>query len=206
MILAPLFAAASIALTPSNAEIVVESDAPPAVKFAARELRTFLSRVFAADVSEVKSATPGRRSIHLGECAALSSAGLSTQSLARDAFILAARDGKVFIAGRDDPKIDPAARIRRAWWSAHTFEHATLYGVYAFLERVAGVRFYFADDLGTCVPRHDVLHMPVGTEIVSPDMPIRTWSYFTDGKWPVPLKDPKYQCPEEKALNLDFRI
>ena len=202
MILAPLFAAASIALTPSNAEIVVESDAPPAVKFAARELRTFLSRVFAADVSEVKSATPGRRSIHLGECAALSSAGLSTQSLARDAFILAARDGKVFIAGRDDPKIDPAARIRRAWWSAHTFEHATLYGVYAFLERVAGVRFYFADDLGTCVPRHDVLHMPVGTEIVSPDMPIRTWSYFTDGKWPVPLKDPKYQCPEEKALNI----
>ena len=114
MVLASLFAAASIALTPSNAEIVVAPDAPPSVKFAARELRTFLSRVFAADVQEVKSATPGRCSIHLGECAALSNAGLSTKSLARDAFVLAARDGKVFVAGRDDPKIDPAARIRRS--------------------------------------------------------------------------------------------
>jgi hypothetical protein len=56
-------------------------------------------------------------------------------------------NGNVFIAGRDDPKIDPAARIRRSWWGAHKFEHATLYGVYTFLERAAGVRFYFADEL-----------------------------------------------------------
>lgn len=202
MAFAALLAAASVTLTASNAEIVVAADSPPAVRFAARELRTFLSRVFAADVPVSATPTPGRCGIHLGESIALSKAGLSTASLPRDAFILAVRDGRVFIAGRDDPKIDPEGRIGRAWWGAHKFEHATLYGVYAFLERAAGVRFYFADELGTCVPRRDRLRLPVGEKVVAPDMAIRTWSYFTDGKWPVALKDPKYQCPAEKALNI----
>ena len=202
MSFAALLAAASVTLTASNAEIVVAPDLPPAVRFAARELRTFLSRVFAADIPVSATQTPGRCGIYLGECAALSKAGLSTASLPRDAFVLAVRDGSVFIAGRDDPKIDPEGRIGRAWWGSHRFEHATLYGVYTFLERAAGVRFYFADELGTCVPRRDKLRLPVGEKVVAPDMAIRTWSYFTDGKWPVALKDPKYACPAEKALNI----
>ena len=202
MTFASLLAVSTLSLTATNTQVVVAPDAPPAVRFAAGELRTFLSRVFGADIREVPSAEPGFCGIHLGESAALSRAGLSTKSLGRDAFILAVKGGHVYIAGRDDPKIDSGERVRRAWWASHKFEHATLYGVYTFLERAAGVRFYFADELGTCVPRRDVLRLPEGERVVAPDMAIRTWSYFTDGKWPVPLKDPKYQCPEEKALNV----
>ena len=202
MTFAALLAASTLSLTAANTQVVVAPDAPPAVRFAASEMRTFLSRVFGADIREVPSAEPGFCGIHLGESAALSRARLTTKSLGRDAFILAVKGGHVYIAGRDDPKIDPGERVRRAWWASHKFEHATLYGVYTFLERAAGVRFYFADELGTCVPRRDVLRLPAGEKVVAPDMAIRTWSYFTDGKWPVPLKDPKYSCPAEKALNV----
>ena len=202
MSFAAILAAATVTLTAQNAEIVVAPDAVPAVRFAASELQTFLSQVFGAEVPKVGAATPGKCGIYLGECEELSRAGLSTASLGRDAFILAVREGKVFIAGRDDPKVDSAARYHRAWWAFHMFENATLYGVYAFLERAAGVRFYFADELGTCVPRRGRLRLPLGEKVVAPDMAIRTWSYFSDGKWPVPLKDPKYICPEEKALNI----
>ncbi|MBR4938780.1 MAG: hypothetical protein IKZ22_07895, partial [Kiritimatiellae bacterium] len=202
MTIASLFAAAALTLTSTNTEIVVGAKAPPAVRFAALELSTFLSEVFGAEVPQCESATPGRVSIHLGECEALEKIGYSTAGLGRDSFVIAVTNGNVFIAGRDDPKIDPAARIRRSWWGAHKFEHATLYGVYTFLERAAGVRFYFADELGTCVPKRKRLRLPCGAKIFSPDMAIRTWSYYSDGRWPVPLKDPKYICPAEKALNV----
>lgn len=202
MMIASLFAAAALTLTSTNTEIVVGAKAPPAVRFAALELSTFLSEVFGAEVPQCESATPGRVSIHLGECEALEKIGYSTAGLGRDSFVIAVTNGNVFIAGRDDPKIDPAARIRRSWWGAHKFEHATLYGVYTFLERAAGVRFYFADELGTCVPKRRRLRLPCGAKIFSPDMAIRTWSYYSDGRWPVPLKDPKYICPAEKALNV----
>lgn len=202
MTLCTLLAAATVTLTASDTEIVVPRDSPPVVRFAAGELRTFLSRVFGADVPQSAAATAGRRRIFLGDCPALAGAGFSVADLPRDAFLIAVKDGDVFIAGRDDPKIDPAQRIRRAWWSAHRYERGTLNGVYTFLERAAGVRFYFADELGTCVPRRSRLRLPEGSKVVAPDMQIRTWSYFTDGKWPVPLADPKYVCPAEKALNI----
>ena len=201
-IFAALIASACVTLTADNTEIVVEKGAPKTVRFAAEELRTFLSQVFSSEVPQVQVTTAGKTHIYLGECEELAKAGFSTKDLPRDAFILAVKDGDVYIAGRDDPKIDIKARIDRAWWASHKYERSTLNGVYTFLERAAGVRFYFAGELGTCVPRRKKLRLPEGSKIVAPDMRIRTWSYYTDGKWPEPLKDPKYVCPAEKALNV----
>ncbi|MBQ6329984.1 MAG: hypothetical protein IJI35_13280, partial [Kiritimatiellae bacterium] len=84
MTFAALLAVSTLSLTATNTQVVVAPDAPPAVRFAAGELRTFLSRVFGADIREVPSAEPGFCGIHLGESAALSRAGLSTKSLGRD--------------------------------------------------------------------------------------------------------------------------
>lgn len=197
-----LLLAASFALTATDTEIVIEAKAPKTVRFAARELKTFLSESLSGEIPLVSSPTPGRHGIYLGESEALARAGLSTAGLPADAFMIAVTNGNVFIAGRDDPKIDPEARIRRSWWAAHKYDHATLYGVYAFLEHAAGVRFYFADELGTCVPRSRQLRLNEGVRTVAPDLKVRTWSYYSDGKWPVPLADPKYVCPAEKALNI----
>ena len=56
------------------------------------------------------------------------------------------------IAGYDDDPPDPAATAAlpdEAPWQP-CFRRGTLFGVYAFLERFAGVRMYFPGELGTC--------------------------------------------------------
>ena len=196
------FLAAALVLGPSDTEIVAAKGASKVVRFAAAEAKTFLSEVLGAEIPVVAEPTPGKASLVLGTNAWSAAAGLSVDGLPRDAFTILVKDGRVFIAGEDDPKIDPAERIRRAWWGAHNFHHATLNGVYTFLERAAGIRFYFSGELGTCVPRKREIRLPEGRKTIAPDLLIRTWSYFSDGKWPVPLRDPKYICPEEKALNV----
>ncbi|MBO5843193.1 MAG: hypothetical protein J6R46_09360, partial [Clostridia bacterium] len=68
-------------------------------RFAAEELRTFLSQVFASDVPQVQEESPGKVQIYLGECDQLAKAGFSTKDLPRDAFILAVKDGKIIERG-----------------------------------------------------------------------------------------------------------
>ena len=62
---AALFAAACVVLTADNTEIVVGKGAPKTVRFAAEELRTFLSQVFASDVPQVQEESPGKVQIYL---------------------------------------------------------------------------------------------------------------------------------------------
>ena len=192
-----------VTLTGASAEVVVAPGACRVAQFAANETKEFLSQVLGAEIPVVSEPTPGKTPVVLGTNAWSEAAGLSVEGLPRDAFTILIQDGRVYIAGRDDPKIDPAERIRRAWWGAHGFEHATLNGAYTFLEKAAGVRFYFAGELGTCVMRKGAICLPEGRKTIAPDLLIRTWSYYSDGAWPVPLADETYKvCPAEKALNV----
>ena len=52
---------------------------------------------------------------------------------------------EIRIAGRDDLKARMFDRF---------VESATVHGVYEFLERYFGVRYYFPGELGTIIPRH----------------------------------------------------
>jgi Domain of unknown function (DUF4838) len=72
----------------------------------------------------------------------------------------------------------------------HYYERATLFGVYDFLERFAGVRFYFPGEIGTVIPKHKTLSVPTISIVDAPDYVART--YTVNEQWmdkPILSKD-----------------
>ena len=62
---------------------------------------------------------------------------------------------------------------------------ARVYGVYEFLERFAGCRFYFPGPLGTIVPKRSELAVPIGVVDVKPCYTQRSnnMSFGLNGEW-----------------------
>ena len=162
-------AAGELAFTAADTEIVVAPNPPLGTQFAARELKGFLDRVLGADVKVVTAFTPGRKSIVLGTNAWSAAAGIDMAVKPRDAFVIKAAKDRLYIAGRDPVKLDPgkvAARGRGTdLRSLARSERATAFGVYEFLERFAGCRFYFPGELGEIVPKATAIRVPEGTVI-----------------------------------------
>lgn len=195
------FRAFSATFTAENLEIVIGSDAVPVVKFAAREARTFLSQTFGADIPVVSAPRAGKAHLFLGASRRAEAAGVSIDGLANDGFVLLSKGNDVFVVGEDDPEVDPAVRVRKPYWGSHNYSHGTLNGVYSFLERFAGVRFYFPGELGTCIDRRKALEVPEGLTVEEPALSIRKWSEYSDGEWPEG-ENPLCGAHPMKALNL----
>jgi len=186
-VLASLLLSAGVALTPGNVDVVVEKGAPSVTRVAAAEMTNFLSRVLGAEVPLTDRVDDGRVSVILGRNAWARQAGADPADAPRDTFVTKAEGRCVYIAGRDDPtfKLERELRSRTGYGIFFQFERATVHGVYDFLERHAGVRFYFPDDeLGTIVPQKDRIVVPEGTRTVTPDFLIRDPYFGGDGKWP----------------------
>ena len=173
----------TLVLTPDNTEVVIAPDAPKTVLFAVEELTNMLSQAYGCAVPVVTVPTPGRHGIYLGDSQWTRGVGIDVAGLKRDAFTIVADAANVYIAGRDDPKED----THKAVYSPHTgvwaqyHEHATLFGVYEFLERYVGVRMYFPGELGTIVPRTAGINVPPARFTVAPDFIVRNYSAFSDG-------------------------
>ena len=194
--------AKAVTLLPGSVEVVVEASAPRTVRFAACEMTNFLSRVFGKDVPIVAAPTAERVPIVLGDCARTRAAGLRPDRLPRDGFEVKASAGCVFIAGHDDPDIDMFARCRYNGGNSQRFERATLFGVYDFLERYAGVRFYFPGELGEIVPRARKLEVPDGAYSSRPHFTARLYSHFDSslGAWYEDLPEKEWR----RATNLEI--
>ena len=129
-------------LTGGNLEVVVAADAAPAVWFAAEEMTNLLSVVLGAPIPVRQSPSASGTSIFLGDSEWSRAAGIDVASLVRDAFVIKADGSRIYIAGRDDPEKDPRKLVLAGGWGSVLYERATSFGVYEFLERFAGVRFY----------------------------------------------------------------
>ena len=175
----------AVELKPGATEVVIAPDAPKTVRFAADEMTNFLAQAFGRAVPLVTAPTAGCAGIHLGSNDWTRAAGIDTSALKRDAFSVVTRGNGVYIAGRDDPEHD----LRHSIFShssgvwALLYEHATLFGVYEFLERYAGVRMYFPGELGTIVPKVSALRVPTDAFTVTPDYSARNYSWAADGVW-----------------------
>ena len=177
----------AVTFTAANAEIVVRTDAEPVVRFAAKEAKTFLSEVLGAEVPVVNRPSDGKASLVLGSNEWSDGAGISTNAMARDEFMVAARGSCVYVLGRDSATVDPEWVLKHGGWSSVLFERATMFGVYDFLERFARVRFYFPGELGSVVPKAASVTVR-GSVSVKPDFSSRFMQAW-DGEYMEPDED-----------------
>ena len=185
-VLAPLSVHGGVTrLARGRTEIVLAPDAPKSTRFAAEELKGFLDGIYGVDVVIATNVRAGVGHVFVGASRWAAGAGIVTNGLARDAFTIHADGRDVYIVGCDDAVVD----TRRAIYSPHTgtwdqlHEHATLFGVYEFLEAYAGVRMYFPGELGTIISRLEAVEVPAGTRTVKPDCLERNYSWWGDGTY-----------------------
>ena len=105
--------ASAVVFTPENSEVVIASDAPKTVLFAAEEATNFLSRVFGAPVPIVTSPSAGKASLVLGDNVHSRAAGIDVAKLPRDGFVLRTHGDRVYAAGRRQEKPSTALMYTR---------------------------------------------------------------------------------------------
>jgi len=168
----------------SKMTIVIAPDAPKAVVYAADELRSHLKLRTGAEVKIVHTGEKimsGTIPFYLGtaapECA--------VKDLPPDGYRLKVTPQCAYIAGRDQRTI-PAGLYMPfdPWWGSTPKlpfgafgETGTLNGVYRFLEKYAGIRWYMTGDLGRIVPKDSSLQVPETEQTNAPDFPYR-YAFF----------------------------
>ena len=179
-----------------NARIVVGDDVSPSAKFAAKELADYVFKSTGAKLPfSNELIDDGKVEIVIGAGELAKSLGVDTKVLTRDAFRIKTIGRRIFILGIDDPKMDVEASLTKSvtiyGWKWHGFEHATIFGVYDFLERYVGVRWYLPIDIGEVVPKTKTIIVP---EIDIEDSPkkmgrfIHTYYGADDRDDPYPKK------------------
>lgn len=192
----------STRLERGRTDIVIAPDASRSTRFASEELRDFLTNSFCvAEVEITTNANDGVAHIFVGASEWATHAGFVTNALARDAFMLGADGRNVYIVGRDDATVDTRHSIYSpntgVWDQLH--EHATLFGVYEFLESYVGVRMYFPGGLGTIVPKVSAIDVPNGVRTVAPDCIARDYSWWSDGVYFEGEKPDSHLLPARKV-------
>ena len=147
---------AVLTLMPGNFDIVACQNSPT-VKLAAKEIADALSEVFGSPVKPVVKGTGKAVEIRVGDLELARKLGIDPAKFDRDGFVIRTDGKKILIVGRDLPDSDPVRRVHAPGIKG---EWATLFGAYDFLERFAGVRYYFPGKLGTYTPRAKKLDIP----------------------------------------------
>lgn len=137
--------------------IVLSADAAPSAKCAAQELQKYLEKT-TGDRLEIMAGAADSGNIFVGEKAEL------VADLPSEGYRLLARNGNLFITGHDQREI--VIGLRNPWNLNEVYntdlgvgafgEAGTLYGVYHFLEKYAGIRFYWPGELGTVITPGDI--------------------------------------------------
>ena len=165
-----------------DSEIVMPTNAAYATRLAADELNFFLKGVLGEALPVVAQRTEGKTAIVLGGGPDWERRHLGGDSLVlpdRDGYVVEATTNVLFIAGNDDEvsNVDATAALPdEAIWQP-CFRRGTLFGVYAFLERFAGVRMYFPGALGTCIPKTERIVVTEGRVEEAPAFSVRRFGY-----------------------------
>ena len=152
-----------------NVEIILGNNTP-LVAYAAKELVRFLGEGSGLKPEIVGTPSGKGLSIVLGPSPLAEKEGLRPELLPSEGFRILRKGNTVFILGMDDPHQTP----EQNFW-LQMYRRSTLTGVYDFLERFAGVRFYFPGPHGTIVPKRNGFFLPPVIDILDrPDMELRT--------------------------------
>jgi len=161
--------------------------AAPSVKLAAQEVQRVIRE--ATGVELPLSDEPAARMICVGNNMQSKACGFETDPLPHDAFLIATRNGNLFLLGRDFPGDN---YLERGWTS-----RGTLSAAYDFLERFVGVRWLMPGDVGEEIPKLSKLTVPALDEQQIPRFPVR---YLVDIQDRRPPGDKGPNVPREWLL------
>ena len=170
-------------LAPGNFEIVM-GNSSGVVKFASQELAQVLSEVFGIKIVPVAQSSGKKYQICVGDAKLAKALKIDPDQFDRDGFIIRTVDNKILIIGRDNPQSNPA---RHAYSTGNKGEWGTLFGVYDFLERFAGVRFYLPGKgkMGNHYPEAKSLTIPAIDIYERPDFLQRRFNDYNHGGRPI---------------------
>ena len=169
----------------SDLEIVAPQEAGDTALFAGEEIQKYLQQGTKAKIPLLRQRGSAKYAIILGDNAMLKKAfpKVDLAKLHLDGFYTLKKGNEIYIAGRDTI---PGRKLRNFletatgnWLNMQLFERATLFGAYDFLERFAGIRFFFAGEMGTVVPDLKELKIPSTIHIMDrPDFTTRRVSWY----------------------------
>ncbi len=168
-------------LAPGNFEIVRASSSK-VTEFAAQEMAEALSAVFGVKIKPVLKSTGKKYQIRIGDAKLAAELKIDPAGFDRDGFVIRTSGNNILIIGRDDPKSRPVSDVNK---TGNKGEWATLFGVYDFLERFAGVRYYFPGKLGNHFPAARVLNIPEINIYDRPDFLQRRFNDYNHGGRPI---------------------
>ena len=164
----------------SYQEIVIAANSPDMVKFAAAEFRQYVKAVCGQELPIIADGIgSGKKpTIFIGDSPGLCKEGIFTEGLNPEGFKIIARPGILAIVGRDYSG-PPMFSDGMSPWRAHDLynsklkinalgEAGSLYGVYYFLEKVCGIRWYMPGDLGIVINSMDEIKVSPFTAERSP--------------------------------------
>ncbi len=166
-------------------QIVVAENVPDSVKLAATEMQRYLKKMTGTELPIVHEATQ-RPVICIGEQPLLEAAGLNAKGLRSEGWACRTTNDFLAIYGEDygGPQL---FGMRNPWRWVECYNDelklnaygpsGTLSGVYEFLHRVAGFRFYMPGDDGTVVPEVPEFKVPALKLDGAPAVPWR-WAWI----------------------------
>jgi hypothetical protein len=142
----------------SDYDVVMRADAPKATKFAVSELLAYMKKTAGIEMAAVHGKAPGRKAIYVGAHPELpKTADFDQQSYSgQERFRIAELDGGDLSIMGADCDFDPVSRKNA--------DFGLLFGVYEFIERFLGVRWYAPGDFGECyesLDKVEVTGLPV---------------------------------------------
>ena len=149
-----------------NFEVV--KPANPDANKALSEFIDMMFQITGAKVKPVEKASGNVPAFYLGTCPEAKEIGLEPETLDRDGFFIKTDKNRIFITGCDSK-------------NKEKIQNATLYGVFDFFERFAGVRYYFPGEIGTIVPKEGNWKLPDIDITERPDAQFR-WVYCNSNK------------------------
>ncbi len=134
-------------------DIVIRSDAPENTRYAASELETYLKKAAGATVKTLNVKAQGRKAIYVGGHPELP----KTAEFDPEKYNGSERFRIVELAGNDlaimgaDCDVNPVSR--------KDADFGLLFGVYEFIERFLGVRWYAPGEFGECYEKKSVVEV-----------------------------------------------
>lgn len=141
-------------------------------RYAAEFLQRYIERVTGVSLPIVTelTANPGKPLICVGRSSLTNFIEKERQTLLPEGFIIRRQGGVLAIVGEIAPSND-LLEYRGA-------DRGTLFGVFEFLERVCGIRWYFPHEIGVVIPTSSALKVDKIDIAMNPFFPMRTGAIY----------------------------